>query len=201
MTSQAKLDQIRTQEKEDYKENKADLELGISGVKTALKILREYYAKAEDADHSAADGAGGGIIGLLEVCLSDFEQGLSEATGEEESAQAQYEEVTKENEIATTEKEQDVKYKTKESKDLDKAVAEASSDKENVDSELAAVEEYLTKLHEQCDEKAEPYEETVKRRNAEIAGLKQALDILEGEAVFLQVSTRHTLRKVQRHVA
>merc|ERR1719291_1404906 len=97
MTSQAKLNKIRDQEKEDYKDIKADLELGISGVKTALKILREYYAK--DADHTAAEGAGGGIIGLLEVCLSDFEQGLSEATGEEESAQAQYEEETKENEI------------------------------------------------------------------------------------------------------
>merc|ERR1719517_128739 len=170
MTSQAKLNKIRDQEKEDYKEIKADLELGISGVKTALKILREYYAK--DADHSAAEGAGGGIIGLLEVCLSDFEQGLSEATGEEESAQAQYEEVTKENEILTTEKEQDVKYKTKESKDLDKATAEASSDKEATEEQLAAVEKELEKLHEACDEVAPSYEEMQKRRAAEIAGLR-----------------------------
>merc|ERR1719382_1698933 len=195
MTSQAKLNKIRDQEKEDYKEIKADLELGISGVKTALKILREYYAK--DADHTAAEGAGGGIIGLLEVCLSDFEQGLSEATGEEESAQAQYEEETKENEILTTEKEQDVKYKTKESKDLDKATAEASSDKEATEDQLAAVEKELEKLHEACDEVAPSYEEITKRRAAEIAGLRQALDVLEGEAALLQQGSTHAVRRVR----
>merc|ERR1719382_902269 len=195
MTSQAKLNKIRDQEKEDYKDIKADLDLGISGVKTALKILREYYAK--DADHTAAEGAGGGIIGLLEVCLSDFEQGLSEATGEEESAQAQYEEETKENEILTTEKEQDVKYKTKESKDLDKATAEASSDKEATEDQLAAVEKELEKLHEECDEVAPSYEEITKRRAAEIAGLRQALDVLEGEAALLQQGSTHAVRRVR----
>merc|ERR1719382_75005 len=195
MTSQAKLNKIRDQEKEDYKDIKADLDLGISGVKTALKILREYYAK--DADHTAAEGAGGGIIGLLEVCLSDFEQGLSEATGEEESAQAQYEEETKENEILTTEKEQDVKYKTKESKDLDKATAEASSDKEATEDQLAAVEKELEKLHEACDEVAPSYEEITKRRAAEIAGLRQALDVLEGEAALLQQGSTHAVRRVR----
>jgi len=197
--SQAKLDQIRNQEKEDYKEIKADLELGISGVKTALKILREYYAK--DADHSGAEGAGGGIIGLLEVCLSDFEQGLSEANGEEESAQAQYEEETKENEILTTKKEQDVKYKTKESKDLDKATAEASSDKEATEDQLAAIEKELEKLHEECDQVAPSYEELQKRRAAEIAGLRQALDVLEGEAALLQQGSTHAIRRLRLHDA
>merc|ERR1719356_2433935 len=186
--SQAKLDQIRNQEKEDYKEIKADLELGISGVKTALKILREYYAK--DADHGAAEGAGGGIIGLLEVCLSDFEQGLSEA---------HYEEETKENEVLTTQKEQDVKYKTKESKDLDKAIAEASSDKEATEDQLAAVEKELEKLHEECDEVAPSYEETKKARAAEIAGLRQALDVLEGEAALLQQGSTHAVRRLRLH--
>merc|ERR1719433_1474089 len=37
--------------------NKADMEAGIEGVKIALKILREYYAKPEKA-HVAAEGAG-----------------------------------------------------------------------------------------------------------------------------------------------
>merc|ERR1719221_1097469 len=109
--------------------------------------------------------------------------------------------MTKENEIETTTKEQDVKYKTKESKDLDKAVAEATSDKDSVQTELNAVEEYLAKLHEECDEKAEPYEETVKRRNAEIAGLKQALEILEGEAALLQQGSEHSLRRVKLHAS
>ena len=35
------------------------------GVQTALKVLRDYYGQASDS-HDAAEGAGSGIIGLLE---------------------------------------------------------------------------------------------------------------------------------------
>merc|ERR1719203_1105741 len=92
--------------------------------------------------------------------------------------------------------------KTKESKDLDKASSEAESDRSAVQTELAAVEKYLAKLHEECDETAPSYEELVQRRSAEIAGLKEALTILEGEAALLQrTSKRHTLRGVHLHTA
>jgi len=199
--SQAKMDKIRAEENKVYLQNKADMEQGIKGIQAALKVLTEYYAKSDKA-HSAAQGAGEGIIGLLEVCESDFQKGLSDMTGAEESAQAEYEQLTKDNEIATTTKSQDVKYKTKESKDLDKASSEAESDRSAVQTELAAVEKYLAKLHEECDETAPSYEELVQRRSAEIAGLKEALTILEGEAALLQrTSKRHTLSGVHLHMA
>merc|ERR1711933_139784 len=144
-SSQAEMDKLRAEEKETYASNKADMEQGLKGVKLALKVLKEYYAK-EDKAHAAAEGAGGGIIGLLEVVEADFQKGLSDMTGAEESAQAEYEQITKDNEIEKTTKEQDVKYKTKESTELDKAVAEATSDRAGVQTELDAVLEYLDKL-------------------------------------------------------
>merc|ERR550537_740553 len=100
--------------------------------------------------------------------------------------------MTKENEIAKTTKEQDVKYKTKESKALGKAAAEASSDREGVQTELDSVLEYYDKIKEECIAKPEPYEERKKRREEEIAGLKEALAILEGEAVLLQEGSKRT---------
>merc|ERR1719321_850051 len=124
----------------------------------ALKVLNDYYAKADKA-HSSSDGASTGIIGLLEVCGSDFSKGLAEMKAAEESAISAYEQGTKENEIEKVTKEQDVKYKTKEAAGLDKAVAELSSDREGVQTELAAVEEYLAKIEEECIAKAETYEE------------------------------------------
>jgi len=199
--SQAEMDKIRAAENEQYLSNKADMEQGIKGVRLALKVLTEYYAK-DDKAHSAAEGAGGGIIGLLEVVESDFQKGLSDMTGAEESAKAEYDQITKDNEIATTTKSQDVKYKTKESKDLDKSTAEAESDRSSVKTELAAVEKYLAKLHEECDETAPTYAELVAARSAEIAGLKQALTILEGEAALLQSLSRHRLvGSVRRHLS
>jgi hypothetical protein len=198
--SQAQMDKIRAEEHATFLTNKADMEQGIKGVQAALKILTEYYAS--DKEHVAAQGAGEGIIGLLEVCESDFQKGLADMVSEEENSQAEYEKMTKENEIATTTKQQDVKYKTQESKNLDKATAEATSDRAAVQTELEAVEKYLAKLHEECDETAPTYEELVARRSSEIAGLKQALQILEGEAALIQGLSQHaTLRGVRKHMA
>merc|ERR1719355_286114 len=176
-------------------ETKAKKEEGLEGIKLALKVLRDYYAK--DAAHKAAEGAGGGIIGMLEVIESDFSKGLAEMISIEEEAAAAYEKQTKENEISKTMKEQDVKYKTKEAKSLDKAVAEHTSDREGLQTELDAVLDYWEKIQEQCVAKAEPYEERKKRREAEIAGLKDALAILEGEAALIQKGAVHhvTLRR------
>merc|ERR1719409_883778 len=91
-------------------------------------------------------------------------------------------------------KDQDAKYKTKEFKGLDKATAEANADKSTVQEELDAVNEYYSGIKARCVAKAETYAERVKRREAEIAGLKEALSILEGEAVLLQKTHKHTLR-------
>merc|ERR1719152_592334 len=185
--SQAEMDKIRAEEKAAFDVNSAEMEKGLNGVKMALKVLNDYYAKADKA-HDSADGASSGIIGLLEVCESDFSKGLAEMKAAEESAIGAYEQETKENEIEKVTKEQDVKYKTKEAAGLDKAVSELSSDKEGVETELAAVMEYLKKIEEECIAKAETYEERTARRTAEINGLKEALQILEEETALVQTS-------------
>merc|ERR1712151_720093 len=105
------MDKMRSEEHETFLSNKADMEKGLEGVKLALKILTEYYAK-NDKGHAAAEGAGEGIIGLLEVCESDFSKGLAEYVGAEQTAVAEYEQQTKDHEVETATKQQDVKYKT-----------------------------------------------------------------------------------------
>jgi len=198
--AQAEMDKLRAEQKAAFDEDSAEMKKGIKGVQLALKVLNDYYAKADKA-HSSADGAGSGIIGLLEVCESDFSKGLAEMTAAEETAVSEYETTTKENEITKATKEQDVKYKVKESKGLDKDVADATNDRSGVQTELDAVLEYYAGIKERCIAKPESYAERVKRRESEIAGLKQALEILNGEAVLLQRSVKHTLRgaKIQKH--
>jgi hypothetical protein len=191
--AQAEMDKLRAEEKAAFDANSAEMEQGVKGVKLALKVLNEYYAKADKA-HDAAQGSGEGIIGLLEVVESDFTKGLAEMVATEEAAVAEYEKVTKENEIAKAMKSQDVTYKTKESKGLDKDTAEATADKAGVQEELDAILEYLKGIEARCIAKAETYAERVKRREAEIAGLKEALSILEGQAVLLQKTSKHMLR-------
>jgi len=187
MSSQAEMDKLRAEEKTAYTKNRAELEQGLDGVKLALKVLSDYYDS--DASHNAAEGAGSSIIGLLEVAESDLEKGLAEVIATEEMAAATYEKETKENEIEKVTKEQDVKYKTKEADELDAAVAEATADKTGVQAELDPVLKYLKTLEDRCIAKAETYEEKKAKREAEIAGLKEALQILEGQS-FLQRKAR-----------
>lgn len=194
--AKAEADKLRAEEKAAYEKNSAEMEMGVDGIKQALKVLREYYAKS---DATSAQGAGAGIIGLLEVCESDFTKGLTEMTAEENSAASDYESYSKQDQIDVAAKEQDVKYKTKEAAGRDKTVSELSTDLGSTTDELNAVLSSLEKLHQMCDEKVEPYAERKARRESEIAGLKQALQILEGEAVLVQMTSKHALRGVHPH--
>ena len=93
-----------------------------------------------------------------------------------------------------------MKYKTKEAAGLGKSIVEAASDKEGVQSELDAVIEYLSKLDAQCVGKASTFADRRARRQAEIAGLKEALAILEGEIALIERSSKRAFRGKASHV-
>jgi chromosome segregation ATPase len=196
-SSQAEMDKIRSEEKSQFEANKAETEKALTGVKKALKVLNEYYAKADQASHQHGDtdGTGSGIIGVLEQCESDFSKGLAEMIQVESTAARDYDSQTKENEITRTTKEQDAKYKTKEAANLDKSVTEYESDKSGVTTELQAVNEYLAQLEDRCIAKASTYDERKAHREAEIQGLQEALESLDSlTAAFVEVKSHRYLR-------
>jgi len=203
---QAEMDKIRSETRADFQTAKADLELGLSGVRKALQLLQDYYGGAGSASmlqdekkfgdfmqqpakpevHSQAQGAGESIINILQVVESDFATNLAKEESEEADAQAEYEKTTQENAVTKTTKDQGVKYKTQEAKAQDKTVAEYSADRETSSEELSAVLEYYAKIKDRCIAKPETYATRTARRQAEITGLKQALSILEDETALVQ---------------
>ena len=207
---QAEMDKIRQEQHADYTQAKSDLEAGLSGVRKALGVLREYYGSAAAAamlqsssnldeamkqptmpeSHEKATGAGTSIIGILEVVESDFAKSLAAEETTEDDAADEYEKISQENRVTKTLKEQDVKYKTAEAKSLDKAISELTSDRATADAELSAVLDYFSKIKERCIAKPETYAQRSARREAEIAGLKEALTILEDETAFMQRGKR-----------
>jgi len=196
---QATMDEMRGEQKAAYAEAKKDYEDGIEGLTMALQILRDYYAEGEaliqqpaTSVHSKATGEATGIIGMLEVAQSDFSKLLADATVEEEAAIKEYEKITQENQVTKAIKEADIKYKTSEKASLEKQVSELTSDIEGEQTELDAVLDYYEKLKPGCIAKPMTYEERKARRESEIAGLKEALAILEGETAtsFLAVRAR-----------
>jgi len=199
---QAEMDKIRQEENAAFVQAKADLTTGLTGVRQALTVLRDYYASdaalvqqpAMPELHTKASGASTSIIGILEVVESDFATGLAKEETQEDDAQAMYDDITQKNKVTKTLKDQDVKYKTAEVKSLAKAIADMSADKETLGTELAAVNEYYAKLKDRCIAKPETYEERKARREAEINGLKEALRVLESETAFVQRSKRTHMR-------
>merc|ERR1719191_1951745 len=207
------MDSIRAEEKAAYDTAKAELEAGIAGVQKALGVLRDYYGgaafvqkgfdafmqqPAKPKTFVKAEGAGQSIIDILEVVESDFTKNLAAEETQEEDAVSVYEKTTQDNKLANTMKSQDVKYKTKEFKGLDKSISDLSAERDNTNTELSAVLEYYAKIKDRCIAKPETYEERKARREAEIKGLKEALQILEDETAFVQTS-RRVLRGAKRH--
>jgi DNA repair ATPase RecN len=217
---QAEMDKIRAEFHANYVTSKEDLVVGVRGVREALDMMHNYYggaasaasaaamlqegAKADQAfasfmqqpeapqKHEKAEGAGGSIISILEVVESDFAVELTKVETEEMDQQTEYNKLTQQNSISKTKMLQDVKYKTQFFVGLDEDLSQMSADRDNANAELAAVNEYFGKLKDRCVAKPEKYSERQARRQAEISGLKQALEtLLEDTALMQRNSKRH----------
>merc|ERR1719316_1668051 len=152
-------------------------------------------AKAPDFGEAKSD-AGSVIIGILEMSNEDFVRLHSETETAEAEAVEAYEKLMNDNKASKAAKEAEVKASLSEMKSLTVTLENNGEDKGMTQKELDAVLEYLDKLKPQCEEKVMSYAEKKARREAEIAGLKEALEILS-ETSFVQTS--HHLRRVHAH--
>merc|ERR1719482_748238 len=105
----------------------------------------------------------------------------------EQGAKLAYDKLTNENKVAKAAKSVEVKGSLSEIKSLDVTLRNSKEDYDMTQKELDAVMSYLGKLKPQCETKVMSYAEKKARREAEIEGLKEALEILDGSAVLLQI--------------
>lgn len=187
MKTQREMDHMRKQEHALYASTKPELESGQEGIKKALQVLRQYYSQDEEKDAALLqdgkrEGAGGQIIGILEVVESDFAKAIANLEEQEETSKAQYIKQTDQNKLDKAVKQEDVGAKTKAVKVLGKVTSETSTDLDGVQTELDAVNEYFAKIQQECVAKADPYEERRKRHEMTLQGLQNAMQILQGRA-------------------
>merc|ERR1719191_505427 len=197
-SSQAAATEIRTKEKADNTAAISDSSQSAEAVVKAMGVLKGFYggaliqtnakvASKRPSFGGAKTDTGSSIISVLEVAESDFTTLLAETETEEDAAAEAYEKLTKENTVSKAAKVADAKAKDSEIKSLTVQLGHSKEDHASTSAELDAVLAYIDKLKPQCEEKAMSYEEKKAAREAEIAGLKEALEILEGSS-FLQGS-------------
>merc|ERR1719428_391576 len=208
--AQAEATKIRTTENEDYVKASKDFKDSAEAVAKAIEVLKNFYegsflqVSSKTSLKSKQPEFGGAksdiahtIISVLEMSEEDFTTLLAETEATEDEAAKAYKTLTDENKISKATKETEAKGKASEIKSLTVSLEQSKEDHASVSKELDAVNAYIDKLRPQCEEKAMSYEEKKAKREAEIAGLKEALEILAGDGLAL-VQTKTNLRQIKR---
>lgn len=147
-----------------------------------LKILQGYYnnkagggREVNKKEFKDRHGMGSGIIGILEIAIEDFSELYSETKQAEESAARDHKEMTDEGEIRTAVFAKDLEWKEKSKVKLEFDQTTMSNDLKSYEKELKAIDSYMAQLKASCIVKGPSYAEKKARREAELAGLKEAL--------------------------
>jgi len=209
--AQAEATKIRTEENEEYKKASKDFKDSAEAVARAIEVLKNYYegsfiqvssktakSSSRQPDFGAAKSdTAHTIISVLEMSEEDFTTLLAETEATEDEAAKAYTKLSDENKVSKASKTAEAKAKASEAKSLKVQLEHHNEDHASVSKELDAVLAYLDKLKPECESKAMSYEERKAAREAEIAGLKEALEILSGSGMAL-AQTGHSFRTVQR---
>jgi len=183
-TEMKEATEIRTSEKAVFDKTEKDLSESVDACGAAIQVLRDYYEGASLVQVKVTAGAktqgGGGILDVLDYAASDFSKQLSDIRVAESEAVAKYDALALESKQLRAVKEVEIKSKESETKSLKTSLSDYNEDKEGVSAELQAVVDYLNELKPKCEAEAPPsYAEKKAARDAEIQGLKEALQILE----------------------
>jgi hypothetical protein len=208
--STATATKIRNEEHATYLKSSKDFGDAAAATEKAIKVLKEFYDNAsflqtkamtaalqkykQPEFGEAKSGAAGAILSILEMSNEDFVKLHSETESNEAEAVETFEKLMNDNKASKGAKQAEVKASLSEIKSLTVTLENTGEDHGMTSSELAAVNEYVEKLKPQCEEKAMSYAEKKARREAEIAGLKEALEILAGGIALVQQSTLRTAR-------
>merc|ERR1719181_960734 len=199
------LDQQMAEATEDRLEAKAKNEETIQeakdaqvAVEQAMSVLKDFYAKSAQATSLAqqpeADApetfdkpytgmgtSGGNVVDFLEVILSDFARLESDTTSQEATEADEFDKFMFESKKDKALKENEIGHKSNRKTDAESEQTSSEAELKSEQEALTAAMAYYEKLKPSCVDSGITYEERVKRREAEIQSLQEALKILAGE--------------------
>jgi hypothetical protein len=177
----------RQKEQQDFAHNAEGFRIADEGLNKALGVLRSYYA-TKDKAHAAKADSSSGVIAMIETVVQDSANAAAEAEMAEGRAQKEFDRFMQEGKVNKAKMEASRKSKEAEIARLATAISDLQNDVDGSAEELKSVLAYLEKLKGMCEHKPQTFAERAAARQAEINGLKQALEILENEtaASFLQ---------------
>jgi hypothetical protein len=196
--------ELRNTEKDENEVTVETANEGKEAVEMAIGVLNEFYNnafiqtkytppnagrdgetvgdKAPDSfsgDYHGNQDAAKGIVGLLDVILSDFERTISTTTDEENSAQSSFETYEQDIKDDNDEKDDDITKKKNRIADIKDELVDEQEDKDDAITKKDEAKKELQKLKPMCVEGEETYAQRVAKREKEIEALKEAMTLLD----------------------
>jgi len=175
---------------------------GKEAVESAISVLKDFYGGASfiqapdsdrdgntvgdlapktsfDDDYSGKQKASKGILGMLEVIVSDFERTVEVVGDEEESAVKAFNQFEKETKKEIEDKKDEKTSKEGDVADTEDDITQAKDDLNDANNLKSGAIEELAKLKPMCVDGEESYAQRKKKRESEVAALEDALQILD----------------------
>jgi len=191
----AEATKLRNEEHTNFVKIDTDFTQAAEAVDDAIDALQQYYGSAallqthskttDDAPPTfggAKKDSAGGIIGILETMGEEFRKTVKENSATERENVKAFEALMNANKVALSTKEAEIKGAESQIKSLDVSLKDNGGDLKMANKEKGAIEDYVAKLKPQCEGRVVPYAERKAKMEAEIAGLKEGLAILEEES-------------------
>jgi hypothetical protein len=173
---------IRANEKEDNLATIKDAEESIEALNGAIQTLSEFYGAASllQTGQPKSD-TGNTIIAYLQTAQEDYEKIRQETEAAEKAGVADYEKDMQAAKVSLAKKNALIEAKTQERSGLKVMISQIDDDLAASSKAYAAAVEYLKQKKAECANKAMSFEERQGKREEEIKGLQEALEILSSE--------------------
>jgi len=197
--------ELRNTDEADHAKTSSMSEEAIESVKLALGLLQDFYDGAKlvqtgkytppksgrdgktvgdlapkvfGSEYKGEQAASKGIVGILEVILSDFERTKKQTEDDEEESKTMFEQLEKETNEDVEKKEKSIETKEGELTEAKSNIIDRQTDLMEAKDLLESSTGALDGLKAMCVAGEETWEERKAKREEEIDALKNAMEIL-----------------------
>merc|ERR1719191_907914 len=186
---------LREEEHNTFVKAKEDHDNVISALEKAMQALGGQYGfiqlhalshgkQSPFAEYASGGGAGASAMEMLQDLLNRYSEARTELVTSEETAQKAHEDLLRKNEQFRKDTTQTKQAKETEKRQKTERLGNARVELSANRQELAEVVQYIADLRPSCDDIRVSFEERKKRREAEIAALKETLAVLEDPSMM-----------------
>jgi len=186
---------LRKEEKASYEKAKGDHDHVIEALDKAMSALSGQYAlfvqvdvhnhvKTPFSDYSSGASGGASAMEMLQDLLNRYSAARTQLIQAEEAAVAAHEDLLARNEQFRKDTTQTKQAKETEKRQAMERLTNARAELAANQNELTEVNTYIADLRPSCDDIRSTFEERKKRREAEIAALKETLAVLDDPSMM-----------------